>query len=145
MVGLESVVNGIENEDRTIRDEAKALHNDLWDSKVGVATEGEPMRVMAAHDVYVNTKPPTETAPSPPSDDPPSPTEPTQQPVVSKPASKLAKAALAAALLGTFAGGGVVVPWAIDQLFPPAVEAPAAVDTDTTRSIEVEVWRPEGD
>lgn len=50
----------------------------------------------------------------------------------SKPMGTLAKAALAAALLGTGAGGGVAVPWLLgllDQQQPPAVVTPADSST----------------
>jgi len=65
---------------------------------------------------------------------PPPKTEATPEP--KKPAGTLAKAALAAALLGTGAGGGVAVPWALG-LFnqqPPPVETPV----DSLQQIVVE-------
>lgn len=67
---------------------------------------------------------------------------PTPEPTPNK-ASLLSKVALVAALLYLGAGAVAIPLWLAgnSDREKPAIESPPAVDTDTTRRIEIEVWR----
>ena len=58
-------------------------------------------------------------------------------------ASLLSKAALGAALIGLGGGAIAALPWLTGKFNQdkPVIESPDAVDVDTTRKIEIEVWR----
>ncbi|MEE9597223.1 MAG: hypothetical protein V3V96_10650 [Acidiferrobacterales bacterium] len=149
MVGVEALADGMESENRMVDEHSKALHKDLWGGEAGQEPESEPMRIMAARDVYVNPPPPVKpplaprTKPPPSTKPPPLPVQsvqpaPAPQPNPPKTASTLTRAAFVAALLGIGAGGGVIIPWTLGAFNrgPPAAERP--VDHDTITQIELE-------
>jgi len=104
--------------------------------------EGDPVGVAIGDSITNNHYYPAEQPPKP--EPPPIEVVREDQTAVSqKPLGTLAKAAVAAALLGTGVGGGVAVPWLAGMFAakPPAVDAPA----DTTRKVIVEKWLPEAE
>jgi hypothetical protein len=138
MAGLESVMDGMEGENRMVQEQAKALHEDLhgegWESG-----EGEPMRVMAARDVHIHEPPPK---PAPP---PIEVIRDDKTSVEKKPMGNLAKAAIASGLGAALLGGGWLAGKASAPAVgePPAVAAPIPPIVNTTqRPDEIEVWRP---
>lgn len=112
----------VESIDRNLMAEDAAYAESMGASQSSEASD--EMRIMAAGDVTINQEP----------------NVPATAPAIQQPSavtSTLGKAAIAAALLGTGAAGGVAIPLAMG-LFekPPAAEVP--IDTDTTTQIVIE-------
>jgi len=105
-------IAGVESIARNLDVEDAAYARSMRGDSAQAAT-GEEMRITAGGDVTVTEGPP-------------------------KPSSSiLTRAAIAAALLGSGAGAGVVVERAIHALSPPEVEAP--VDADTRYEAKIEL------
>ncbi len=96
MAGVSSINRNLDTEDT-------AYARAMLDGSEQPPT-GEEMRIMAAGDVTVYPKPPATPLPVP---------------ATGKPTSTLAKAALAAALVGFGAGGGIAIPWVAGMFEQP--------------------------
>ena len=105
-------IAGVESIARNLDAEDAAYARSMRGDSPQAAT-GEEMRITAGGDVTVTEWPP-------------------------KPSSNiLAKAAIAAALLGSGVGAGVAVPWVLGELkSPPATATPA--DADTRYELRIE-------
>ncbi len=112
MAGVDSIDRNLQREDDAVERDRRRHEREL----AGEAESGgddsplleeDPMRIMAARDVQITYD---QRPPAPPPEVPVAAEVP---PAAKKTAGLLAKAAITAALLGTGAGGGVLIPWAM--------------------------------
>jgi len=130
MVGLDAIVGGMEEENRMVREQSKALHRDLFygkkDGGSGPPEEDNPMRIMAARDVHIH--------------EPAGPAGQPGQPATASPEKGLVAKALPYVAAGLLAGGGLgtAIPWLLGAYNSQTADQPASAEyVDTTTSIGI--------